>query len=74
MPPRRSKREMRMGEILAIGQEWAPAGELRVWTVRQVHRLDCQVVLESDADRKPVSFDDLRKYWEPRDHTLMEAA
>lgn len=73
--PRRTQREMRMGELLQIGQEWALIGDLEIWTVQSVHRRDCKVILTNPAGgRKSSSFDDLRNYWEPRDHTLLEAA
>lgn len=72
---RRSSRELRMAEILGIGQEWAPVGELDIWTVASVHRRDCKVVLTNAAGaRRPVGFEDLAKYWEPHDHTLMVEA
>lgn len=71
---RRSANEMRVGRILQVGQEWAMVGDLDLWRVRQVHRVDCMVELERGTERKRVGFDDLRNYWEPADHTLLEAA
>jgi hypothetical protein len=79
--PGRTRLEMRIGAILRVGQEWALKGELDVWTVKQVHRIDCSVVLErpgvgtsSTRISTRVSFTDLAKRWEPADHTLLEAA
>lgn len=73
--PRRSAREMRMGELLQIGQEWALSSDLEMWTVTSVHRRDCKVVLTNCAGgRMAVGFDELAKYWEPRDYSLLEAA
>lgn len=72
--PRRSRNEMRLGEALQVGQEWAMVDDLDVWRVRQVHRVDCVVELVCGTERKRVSFYDLRKHWEPSDHTVLEAA
>lgn len=71
---RRSRRDIELGRALRIGQEWAKRGDLVVWRVRQVHRVDCTVEMIANAHRRvTVPFTELRKNWEPADHELEEA-
>lgn len=71
---RRSRREVELGRLLRIGQDWAKCGDLIVWRVRQVHRLDCMVELIADAHHVVrISFGELLRNWEPADHEIEEA-
>lgn len=70
---RRSANELRVGEALRVGQEWAKAGDLEIWRVRQIHRIDCQVEFQRGNVRQRVGFGEVAKYWEPADPEVLAA-
>jgi hypothetical protein len=69
---RRSRLDIAFGRVLTIGQLWAERGhdDERPWRVRQVHRFDCSAELERGVGRRSVSFEDLRKKWQPADEAI----
>jgi hypothetical protein len=69
----RSRLDIRFGRALLMGQEWLRRSDETVWLVRQVHRVDCDAVLERDGERITVTFADMRGGW-ARVHALGEAA
>ena len=70
---RRSTLDVRLGRALRIGQQWRDRDDV-IWRVRQVHRIDCDVVLVRAGLRRTVSFAHLRRDFVLIAHTLEEAA
>ena len=61
---RRSRLDIRLGRNLKIGQRWRDE-DGTVWRVRQVHRFDCSLQMETEnpTRRREVRFEDLRRDW-----------
>lgn len=61
---RRRRFEIDLGRFLRIGQQWRCRADDTVWTVAQIHRLDCEVELRRDGQRRElVTFEQLRTDW-----------
>lgn len=60
---RRSRVEIKIGQLLKIGQRWRRLDDRTVWTVAQVHRKDCVAEMRCGARRDFVSFERLRCEW-----------
>lgn len=70
---RRSPVDVRYGRALSIGHTFLDvAGD--VWVVKQVHRFDCDVVLERGGRRLRPTFAELRRDFVPLTETLLEDA
>lgn len=67
--PRRTRFEIQLGRLLKIDQQWRRRDDRTVWTVAQIHRLDCVVDLRRDGTRILISFDALRRDWKWIAHT-----
>lgn len=60
---RRRRFEIDLGRLLRPGQQWRCRDDDTVWTVAQIHRLDCQAELRRDGHRRLVTFEQLRNDW-----------
>lgn len=58
---RRSRHDVAMGRLLAIGQQWRSRTDGRVWRVYQVHRADCIAELAAVGMRANIPFAELRR-------------
>jgi hypothetical protein len=61
---RRSRRDIRLGRHLRVGQRYRRRSDDTVWRVVQVYRQDCRVWLEQEeAGRVFPTFAELRDGW-----------
>lgn len=70
----RSRLDTALGRRLTVGQRLRRRTDSSLWTIRQLHRYDCQADLRHQDGRKiTVTFRELREQWE-RVVPLQEAA